>query len=634
MYRTNAIRTAREHLLGLPLFAQALAGDLPVRLLFDGSLQTAATDGNTIWIGRIPLPTSEHDSETLNDTTSLLYGLTCHELGHKHFSDFEVVKRAGRLSTAQPRLFGCFNALEDPRQETKYIAALPGVRHWLDALNEVLYRRYPPDLDNGSIGHLVDFAANTWLYTELRGDPNSAPFAEQAMERIGDRLSVGVRQRLIGILELHGMRMTSSEDALACARRIQAMLKDEEDRVRQQAEQARQQEAKASDDDTAAGADDATPDADAPDGGDAADDDVSADESDGDESDDDESEDGDPGTDSDPQQPGDSEEASDDAEPGTDPSTAGEPEGNGASGMSAAELEALAEALAATVSPDTPDALQDKGDQAREAIDEVSSELEAETPCTVMESPPVGGDDDTLTHGVVLGGPAPDTEAALAATAALRSGFTASLQAMARVRVTHHLQGRRLDVRRMPGLNTGNVAIFQDVHRKRATDAAVVLAADVSGSMSGSMQLLADALFATSVALDGQKGVSLAVITFPGFGLVKGFNQRSLAMPGQFALASHGFTPMTEGLVMAGRLLLPRRERRKIVVTLTDGGPDNLATAIGTRQLLERQGIETFGIGIGAPSVAHVFPRSDVIGTISDLAPRLIGLLRGELLAA
>ena len=92
-------------------------------------------------------------------------------------------------------------------------------------------------------------------------------------------------------------------------------------------------------------------------------------------------------------------------------------------------------------------------------------------------------------------------------------------------------------------------------------------------------------------------------------------------------VTAHGSTPMAEAMLYALRELLRQRERRKLLIVLTDGSPDDFRTAMDVIDTAERRGIEVCGIGIDARAVTNLFSKSAVIRTVEELPKALFGLL-------
>jgi cobaltochelatase CobT len=109
------------------------------------------------------------------------------------------------------------------------------------------------------------------------------------------------------------------------------------------------------------------------------------------------------------------------------------------------------------------------------------------------------------------------------------------------------------------------------------------------------------------------------------------FGMKASRNASRFALSARGGTPMTDGLIAAARSLVTRPEPRKLLLTVTDGQPDNQASARILVRHLAQRGVELYGLGLGTNSVRHLFPQSDVIHNVASLAPTLLGMLRRTL---
>ena len=89
---------------------------------------------------------------------------------------------------------------------------------------------------------------------------------------------------------------------------------------------------------------------------------------------------------------------------------------------------------------------------------------------------------------------------------------------------------------------------------------------------------------------------------------------------------------MAEALLWAGMLLTHRTERRKIVIPMTDGQPDDIEKTRRAVERLRSCGIEVYGIGILDSSILNWLKESSVIKQIEELPAALIGLLKEALI--
>ena len=82
----------------------------------------------------------------------------------------------------------------------------------------------------------------------------------------------------------------------------------------------------------------------------------------------------------------------------------------------------------------------------------------------------------------------------------------------------------------------------------------------------------------------------------------------------------------------AGMLLTHRPERRKIVIPMTDGQPDDIEKTRRAVVRLRSCGIEVYGIGILDSSILNWLKESSVIKQIEELPAALISLLKEALI--
>ena len=82
---------------------------------------------------------------------------------------------------------------------------------------------------------------------------------------------------------------------------------------------------------------------------------------------------------------------------------------------------------------------------------------------------------------------------------------------------------------------------------------------------------------------------------------------------------------MTGALWYAAADLVSRREARKVLITLTDGQPDDRASAADLVARATASGLEMIGVGI-ANGVEWLFPVAIRIDAIADLKQALFGV--------
>jgi cobaltochelatase CobT len=220
-------------------------------------------------------------------------------------------------------------------------------------------------------------------------------------------------------------------------------------------------------------------------------------------------------------------------------------------------------------------------------------------------------------------------------TMALRARIQGLVQAARQVHERHGRYGARIDSRRVV---KAYVSKDGKMFRKRSesieVNTAVTLLLDRSGSMEdGKIEVARITALSTASALEGIRGVSVNVAAFPGVGssiewLAK-FKQPLRSRASRFAaLHASGGTPMTEALMWAVDQHLQRTETRHIILVVTDGQPNNVKSATETVRLCWAGGFEVYGIGIQVPNIGQVFPRSQCIGSVEELARAMFDLLQ------
>ncbi|WP_201096251.1 VWA domain-containing protein [Thiocystis minor] len=126
--------------------------------------------------------------------------------------------------------------------------------------------------------------------------------------------------------------------------------------------------------------------------------------------------------------------------------------------------------------------------------------------------------------------------------------------------------------------------------------------------------------------------MSVAVTAFPGvYGedekvscLVRN-GQRPASRAGAFLQEPRGGTPLTQALWYAAADLLQRQERKRVILVMTDGKPDDVIGATNIIEQCQATGIEIAGIGIKI-DVSWLFPRHIQIDSPADLKQTLFGL--------
>ena len=209
--------------------------------------------------------------------------------------------------------------------------------------------------------------------------------------------------------------------------------------------------------------------------------------------------------------------------------------------------------------------------------------------------------------------------------------------------------GTRLDTHRLARVGLGEPRLFLKPELKTAPNTAIHLLLDRSYSMNANLldpngkisgtrlSMTLSASVALALALEGVPGVNVGMTAFPGEAVdsvyrLLNHGQRVTSRASAFTLRASGGTPMTEAIWFGAAALLRCREPRKVLLVLTDGQPDELASTLDILERCRESGIETVGIGLGL-EVSHLFPKSVRIHALTELRTQLFELSKTLLLA-
>ncbi len=284
----------------------------------------------------------------------------------------------------------------------------------------------------------------------------------------------------------------------------------------------------------------------------------------------------------------------------------------------------------------------DKADNLRQALEASAAQFEPDTFAQVAEvlSEQAEG------HQGVTPLSLPQAEHAMLGDEAILT-LSASESAQIRARLRGMVQssqdnrnhakrhGLRVATHRLAASQAGESRLFIQRQPRIAPNAAVHLLVDISGSMGKPIgegnrkyfHVANEAALALAMALEGIPGVVPAVSYFPGI-----HQEVSIALlPKQsvrhraacFDQKPRGCTPMAQAMWFAANSLLAQKQKRKLMIVLTDGDPDDWATTHDIVDRCRRSGFELLGIGIQTRSVEKFFPQSIVINDVKDLKREL-----------
>lgn len=214
------------------------------------------------------------------------------------------------------------------------------------------------------------------------------------------------------------------------------------------------------------------------------------------------------------------------------------------------------------------------------------------------------------------------------------------VQSKARTAQKARTFGKRLDANRILRVMSGDPKVFRTLADRTSPNTAIHLLVDVSGSMNTGNRLATaqTAAMALAKALDAIKGVNPAVSFFGGctddpVRSAMRHGQKTMARTAHFAPVGGGGTPMAEGIWYAAYELSKTRERRKMLIVITDGKSSNEPATRSVIDLAEQSGMDVIGIGIETLANERIFSRHIVINKVDDLCQNLFRLM-GNYLAS
>lgn len=489
----------------------------------------------------------------------IAWGYLAHEAAHIRHTNFDMVQKA----SSKPIRKALLNIIEDVRIENELAKDYPGTRRSISQVIE-----YMMDTQQMCVPEQLEPASNlqAWLLFRLRchflGQKSLTPLYQAVDERVRQLFPAAAMSRLSAMLTAVPS-LASTGEVLKLVDAIVAML-EEESRPPQDESDA--------------------------DGGDDIGQDVS----------------------------NDSNNSSDSQTPETDSSAMGDAAETGDSDNSdqADNLRQALEASAAQFEPDT-------FAQVAEVLSEQAEGHQGVTPLSLPQAEQAMlGDEAILTLSA-------------SESAQIRARLRGMVQSSQDNRNHAKRHGLRVATHRLAASQAGESRLFIQRQPRIAPNAAVHLLVDISGSMGKPIgegnrkyfHVANEAALALAMALEGIPGVVPAVSYFPGI-----HQEVSIALlPKQsvrhraacFDQKPRGCTPMAQAMWFAANSLLAQKQKRKLMIVLTDGDPDDWAATHDIVDRCRRSGFELLGIGIQTRSVEKFFPQSIVINDVKDLKREL-----------
>lgn len=206
--------------------------------------------------------------------------------------------------------------------------------------------------------------------------------------------------------------------------------------------------------------------------------------------------------------------------------------------------------------------------------------------------------------------------------------------------MTRHA-GRKIAVNKVSRLAYGNTRVFQKRVEHESTASAIHVLLDMSGSMRQRSDVAAKAATGMLMALMSLSKTNPALSIFPASNdrlnseIILGHGEKlTRGTNGRFnRIQASGGTPLAEALVDVVQQLALTKEKRKIVIVITDGVPDDTKKAKNYLEKMAKSGIDLYGIGIGY-DVSHLFDQSVTIKNVNELSKVLYELAKHTSLLA
>lgn len=555
----------------LPAVCRAITRQKGIRLVFQGPPRT---DGRVIYSN--PLPVDAND-----DQVKIIIGDIDHECGHVLYSDFDW--RAERLAEEAPErrafLASLSNAVEDTFEERRlsdeYIGCRATLADSVELMVEDLIARPTPEDEGRRLADFVD----AWGRVEVL-EQRVEPVLDKAREALGEVLGQNGVRKLEALLRSRFFSVNSTQDGWALTKEIEDFLDnlEDEDEESEHREQPKEGAGKASQDDTASSMD----------GGDQAD------------------------------------------------PLSGNDGGNGQEASGPSQSHPGAQRILGSSPDEKP--LFDRRDLADRAIEAAS---QTHYVPHGMDAGLEEADDAGTGIGAGIGGEISfenSTDEVFDAVKGQVQRLTRQLvqeyQTRIRRRSVASEEGR-LDSRRLYRASFGDRRVYRQRLTRQLPKPAVSLVIDGSGSMSGRKIELAVQAAATLVETNRHLDVVTALMAFAGDRVMTlKTHDQPWSQQVRERLASvtaNGGTPMTDALWRAGCGLLRRRESRKLLFLITDGLPNDPEGAVEVSQMLQRAGVEVYGLGIGTDAVSDYCQHAAVVDDPEDIAEAILSALRHSL---
>lgn len=559
----------------LPIVAAAYGDQFGVGVTLSGD--DAYTDGKNI-----VLPLLDNMSE-LKD---VLFGYLAHEAAHVRDSDFSVIAEC-----KSPIEKSFLNIIEDIRIEQLIQEEFPGTQFTLnDMWNYVVEQGMssPAKPDDNESTQLHQYLLHR-LRSEVLKREASEPLFKSSELIVEQTFPMGFFIRLDGLIAKYMPSLTSSQDALALARAILKALEEAEKEEQENSSnpddsdnstsQDEQSDGQGEQSDSGDSGDDSSSEGDADQDGNASGNDL-----------DDQS--GSNAGDSDSDGSQDSSGYSDDQDD-TD-------SGNGAS---------------------LHERLINESDLPEDAVSKLRDSLVDEA-VNDSQGKPVRIDTTSVGNESGSNGDSSNLSAGILASSSIRSRLIGLLAAKSRQQQRLHTRGKRIDGKRLTRIVSGDSRVFIQRDEKQAVETSVHVLLDCSGSMCDIQHIANQATTSLALAVSSIPKCDIAVSMFPGINgdvspmVRRGQPVRSVL--NRLDVSSSGGTPLAQAMLYAARDLASSNRPRKVLIIVTDGGPNNPYAVHYMNQIIGGF-VDTYAIGIGSTAVSSYFDKWSVINDVKEL---------------
>ncbi len=196
-------------------------------------------------------------------------------------------------------------------------------------------------------------------------------------------------------------------------------------------------------------------------------------------------------------------------------------------------------------------------------------------------------------------------------------------------------RGAKLDGRRLHRVAMNDGRVFKQRSEALSINAAVHISLDISASMGPRMELAREAVLALMIALKQINGVTMSASAYPGdsdngvFEILTQSNSAQKAASVLTALNGHDSTPMATGLWHSVHQVFQVKTERKLILMITDGGPDrdHYKTVVDLAGKCQASEIDVVGVDINTPISEELLPSSVIIDHLNQLKLAMFGLI-------